>query len=439
MHNSANGLWSIGVGVLLVASTQTTFAAEAKLEGHELDTKFRIVHFDRDFETRQDFEQTALGVEIDYRSPQYFGVIGVGVSPYLVKKLAATGRTTEELFPVENGSNSDYAKFGQAYLNLTPFKGANIKLGWQKHKSMFLTSTSSRVVPNTFRGIGSSFSPMPGLTLHASVFDRWMRRSRNDSEGFRTDTSAEGDIDFVAIAGASYSFDQFKLEADYLESDDYLRKFGLRGTFTPNMDKSWGQLKFTGSVITSEDAGDLFVTGAEGGELDDEDAPGAVTGVTRSENDGLAGYIDAEWKINHFTAGFTLLGIDEIWIEDNFTGDHGTTPTPVTAKGQDLTNTGETVVGLRFIYDWQQIVPGLQTRLLVVHGFDAENSVNSALGTADENFYQVQVDYKPAFIKGLKFRALYQDYHAHETGRVDGVKADDDQLRVWLDYSIKFR
>ena len=243
----------------------------------------------------------------------------------------------------------------------------------------------------------------------------------------------------MGLIGAKYKWDAFTLEGEYLVSKDFLRKFGVRGTYKHQLADD-SNLKFSGGIFTSSDDGDLFVTRSESGDLDDEDVPGSQAGVTPSENDGLGGYVDVAWQKDNIqlAAAFTI--IDEIWLEDNFTGDHGTNPFPTRSRvGPDLTNTNEKVVRLQFGYDWKDIAPGLKTTLAAAHGWDAENSVDSALGTADETWWEVHVRYKVPFVKGLQFTGIYHDYESDETGSVDGVKDDERDIRLYLDYVYTFK
>ena len=115
--------------------------------------------------------------------------------------------------------------------------------------------------------------------------------------------------------------------------------------------------------------------------------------------------------------------IDEIWLEDNFSGDHGRNPFPTRSTvGPDLTNTNETAYRLKLDYDWKDILPGLKTSFAIGFGKDAENSVSSSLGTADEDWREVRIDYKIPALKGLKFRGIWHDYNSDETGSVGRSK-----------------
>ncbi|MES9944528.1 MAG: OprD family outer membrane porin [Candidatus Thiodiazotropha sp.] len=429
----------IAAGALTVSMTSTVLAADAKLNGHKIATKARLIHFDRDFENdSSDREQTALGVELNYTSPQFGDIVGIGVSGYLVEDLDDDGATREDILTLDDGELDGFSLIGQAYINLTPTKNSVIKIGRQKHKSIFLSSSGSRAVPNTFRGINAVFKPIKGLSIYGTMYDEWSRRARDDFEGFATDRSEEGDIDYVGIIGAKYKVGSYTIEGEYLTSKDYLSKLGVRGSYKHKLAAS--SVKFTGGIFTSSDDGDLFVTAAESGDLDDENEEGAVSGVTSSSNDGLGAYIEAAWTKGGATISLALAKIDEIWIEDNFTGDHGTNPFPTrSAIGPDFTNSNETVAKLKATYDWKGTVQGLKTSIAFAKGRDAENSADASLGSADESYRELDIRYKIPSLKGLSFRGLYHDYTSDETGAVDGVKGDDRDIRLYLDYRYAFK
>ncbi len=433
-------IFSYLVGTALLLGVQHSFAEDTKLGGHEIQTKLRLIHFDRDFEDDEDDrDQTGLGLEVNYKSPQLWDIVGLGLSGYVVEDISDGGDVREDVLTLDDGELDGFALLGQAYLNFTPTDNFSIKLGRMKHKSMFLNSSSSRAVPNTFQGVSAKFNATDNLSLHASIYDKWSRRARDNFEGFSTDQSEQGDIDYVGVIGAKYKVnDNFKLEAEYLESKDFLNKFGVRGTYLQELSSS--SLTYTLGVFTSSDDGDLFVTRSESGDLDDEDVPGSEAGVTESENDGLGGYLDITWKKDNLKLSAAIAKIDEIWLEDNFSGDHGRNPFPTRSTvGPDLTNTNETAYRLKLDYDWKEYIPGLKTSFAIGFGEDAENSVDSSLGTADEDWREVRIDYKIPALKGLKFRGIWHDYNSDETGSVDGVKQDETDIRLYLDYVYTFK
>jgi len=427
----------IGAGVVSALLGGQALAADGE-SGYQLKTKTRFVFFDREFEDpANDRTQSALSITADWTTPQYAGWFGVGLSPYFVQDINATGRIAEDVLTVKDGEAQGFALIGQAFVNLTPLDGLALKIGRQTHKSMLLSSSGSRAVPNSFQGVSATFKPNQSLSLYGSVYDRWSPRASNEFKEFRTDQSSEGAIDYLSVIGLSYKLDAFKIDAEYLNSKDYLSKLGLRGTYTAKLENS--SLKLTGGVFTSSDDGDLFVTRAESGDLDDEDVSGSVAGSTKSDNDGLGAYIEAAWKTGNVELSAALSKFDDIWIEDNFTGDHGTNPFPTRSRiGPDLTNANETVAKVALKYDWKQIVAGLETTLAAAQGWDAENSVDPALGSADEEWRELVVSYKVPAVKGLKFTGIWHDYNSDKTGRVDGVKADETDIRIYLDYNYAF-
>ena len=433
-------IFSYLLSSLLLIGIQHSFAEDGKLGGHQVETKLRLIHFDRDFEDDEDDrDQTGLGLELNYKSPQFWDTVGLGLSGYVVEDLNDSGAVREDILTLDDGELDGFALLGQAYLNFTPTDDFSIKLGRMKHKSIFLNSSTSRAVPNTFQGISAKFDATDKLSLHASLYDKWSRRARDNFEGFSTDQSEEGDIDYVGVIGAKYKVnDNFQLEAEYLESKDFLNKFGVRGTYLQELSSS--SLTYTLGVFTSSDDGDLFVTGSESGDLDDEDASGSEAGVTESDNDGLGGYLDVTWKKDNLKLSAAITKIDEIWLEDNFSGDHGRNPFPTRSRvGPDLTNTNETAYRLQLAYDWKEYIVGLKTTFALGFGEDAENSVDSSLGTADEDWREVRIDYKIPALKGLKFRGIWHDYDSDETGTVDGVKQDETDIRLYLDYVYTFK
>lgn len=400
---------------------------------HSFQLKSRLIHFDRDFDNdTNDREQSALGFQLNYESAQYNDLIGFGASGYLVHELGSSGRNSEDILTRETSGELDgFGLLGQAFLKITPTDNFSVKLGRQTHKSMLLSSSNSRAVPSTFQGVSTKFKPAKGLTLYAAFYDEWSRRARDDFEGFQTDQSEEGAIDFVGVIGAKYKTKKYSLEAEHLVSDDYLAKYGVRGSYLIPLEHS--NLKLTAGVFGSYDDGALFVTGAEGGDLDDEDSP------NQSENDGLGAYIELGWTKGNLALSTAYAKFDGIWIEDNFSGDHGRNPFPTrSAVGPDLTNEGEKVVSVKAKYNWKDYVPGLTTTIAAGFGRDAENSVDASLGRADEDWRTVDISYKPSAVKGLKLRGLWHDYDADETGSVDGVKGDETDIRFYIDYVYNF-
>lgn len=417
---------------------QTVAADKGKDSGYKLVTKTRLIHFDREFEvSTNDRTQTALGITADWTTPQYGGWFGLGISPFFIEDLDDSGRITEDVLTVNDGEMDGFAKIGQAFIKLTPSENVTAKIGRQTHKSLLMTSSYTRAAPDSYQGVNLQVMPAKGLTFQAAAYNKFVPRANEEAMDFSTDRSTKGAIDYIALLNVKYKHGPFSIEAEYLNSDDYLSKYGLVGSYTTKL--SGSKLTLTAGAFGSMDDGSLFVTGAEGAELDDENETGAVLGVTDSENDGFGAYLDAKWNIGNFQLNVAVAQFDGAWIEDNYAGDPGTNPFPTRSiVGPDMTNANETLYLVGLKYDWKDIIPGLVTSIAHVDGRDAENSAVSSLGSADEVWDEVVVTYTFPMVKGLKFIGRWHDYDSDKTGQLDGVKGDETDIWLYLDYTYTF-
>ncbi|MBS0347611.1 MAG: OprD family outer membrane porin [Proteobacteria bacterium] len=396
------------------------------------------------------YDQTALGVQVNYRSPFYLNFIGVDASYYGVAKLGDSGVPTSNILDVgNNGKLADqFGTLAVAAVKMKFGETAGLKLGRQLQDSLLLKSTSTRAVPDTYSGISAFVKHLPGLVAYAAAYDQWRSRSSGDFVRFRTETTAAGvanRIDYIAVLGATYKQGPFTLTGEYLNAKDYLSKLGLVGAYSIPLQAS--NLKLSGGILASRDAGSLFVCGAER-EMD-------CTGTKRIQNDGKGVFVDAEWKRGNFTLGGAVAKFDGFWIEDNFavnatkagalTQDHGTNPFPTSSLlGPDLTNNGETVGSIRLGYDWKDYVRGLSTAFKYAHGSGAKSSnlSNTALGS--ESYRQLDVAYALPYLKGLAARYIYLNYDSHidngsPSATIKGMPRQDwIQQRFYIDYTYRF-
>lgn len=433
------------------------FAAEGE---HKLELKARAVYWNDESlaypststpnPKPSSYEQSGLGVQANYASPYWASFIGVDASLYGVTKLGASGTPTTNLVEVgNNGQLEDYyVTAGQALVKLKYENIAQLKIGRQLQNSLLLKSTDTRAVPDTYSGASASVKPIDGLTIYGAIYDQWRARSTGQFEKFKTEATAVGvpnQIDYISILGASYVNGPLLVTAEYLNSKNYLSKFGLVGAYTIPLDKN--SLKLSGGVFTSRDAGSLFVCSAEK-ELD-------CTGTGRISNDGMGVYIDGEWKVSNFTLGAAVAKFDGFWIEDNFavdatktgslTQDHGSNPFPTSAGlGPDLSNRDELVGSVRFGYDFKDYVPGLKAGFKYARGTGAKssNKENSAVGS--ENYREFNLQYAIPFVKNLSARYVYMNYDSHvENGSTSATikgmpRQDWEQHRFYIDYSYQF-
>lgn len=454
-HKITAGVLSLVVGGLLLPAVAK--AAEGE---HQVELKVRGVYWNDEslaYPTTSkpnpapsSYEQSALGLQLNYKSPFWGGIIGADVSAYGVAKLGDSGKPTTNLVELNNSGqlNDGYLTAGQALIKLKYQDFANLKVGRQIHNSLLLKSTATRTVPDTYSGASGSLKPLKGLTVYGAVYDQWRARATGEFEKFRTEATAvnvPNQIDYVGILGASYVNGPVLVTAEYLNSKDYLSKFGLVGAYTIPIKTS--SLKLSSGLFTSRDAGNLFVCTAEK-EMD-------CTGTSRIENDGTGIYLDAEWKVGNFTVGAAVAKFDGFWVEDNFAvnaekdgsliQDHGTNPFPTSAAlGPDMTNNDETVGSVRFAYDWKDYVQGLKTAFKYSHGTGARSSNRTNSAEGSESFRMFDVQYALPFVKNLSARYVYMNYDSQVDGgstsaTIKGMPRQDwEQHRFYIDYSYQF-
>lgn len=444
---------------LVGAGTASPVLHAAETE-HQFEIKARGVYFNDEsvvYPTSSNknpqpsgYEQSALGLQLNYQSPYWGGFVGADASIYSVTSLGDSGKPTTNF--VELGNNGElhdgYAAIAVAALKLKYLDWAQLKIGRQTQSSLLLKSSSTRAVPDTYSGFSGSVNPFKGTTVYGAVYNQWRARSNGDFEKFRTEATAKNvpnEIDYISIIGASYKSGQFAATAEYLNAKSYLSKFGLVGSYTIPMDKN--SIKLSSGLFTSRDAGELFVCSAEK-EVD-------CTGTGRIKNDGLGIYLDAEWKVKNFTLGGAVAKFDGLWIEDNFAAsankdgslnqDHGTNPFPTSAGlGPDLANNGETVGSVRLSYDWKDYISGLKTSFKYSRGTGAKSSNLSNGAKGSENFREFDVRYAIPFVKNLSARYVYYNYDSHIDGgstsaTIKGMTRQDwDQHRFYIDYSYQF-
>jgi hypothetical protein len=394
------------------------------------------------------YEQSALGLELNYRSPYFLGgVAGFDASVYSINRLGDSGVPTTQLVEVGNNGRLEngYQSLGQALLKLKLGDKAVVRLGRQFQDSLLLKSTTNRAVPDTYSGVSATLTPADGLKVYGSVYDQYRSRTTGEFVHFRTEASGRNRIDYIAVLGGNYVRGPLELTAEYLNARSYLAKSALIAAYTIPLGTD--RLKLSGGYLTSRDAGSLFVCGAE----KDMDCAGSG----RISNRGSGAYVDVAWTIRDFTVGGALTKISGMWIEDNYavdadrtgalTQDPGTNPFPTQAVvGPDFTNRDETAAQIRVAYDWKALIPGLKTAYRYVRGTGARSSnlVNNVEGR--EQYRELEARYALPFVKNVSLRYMFMTYDSQADGRTSSqplnglTRQDWRQHRFYIDYSYRF-
>lgn len=443
----------------LLAALGAAGVSAQGLAGHSLELKSRVVQFDVDqLGTSNDFKQSAVGLQLEYKSPLLNDFIGVELAAYQVGKLAETGAAKNELLPFRPGSAAQIADswsaLGKALVKIKHGDLFEANLGRQAHNSLLLKSTYSRAVEDTFSGVSMAIRPAERLRVYGAAYDAWLPRSGNKFVKLGTEQSPTSSgqvtrvIDHVAILGVQYFHGPYQIDVETLNSKDYLRKHAAVGSYLmPLKDKD--SLKLSVGASTSANAGPLF-TCAAGSSSPEKELDNGSCG-----NHGRGLYFSTEWKTGPFTVVGAVAKFRGLWIEDNFAGsnparggkliqDHGTNFFPTGAtSGNDMTNDGELTRMVRVGYDWKAIVPGLTTVAGYKLGTGARNNTNPALGNAKERESEFDVRYAIPLVKGLNARYNYLKYSADVSGVINAINEGGSKTyrrdhRLYLDYTHRF-
>lgn len=455
------------ISALLAVGLAPCLSHAQNLNGHSLELKARVVQFDVDVDriaTTGDFKQSALGLQLDYKSPFFNDFIGLDLTAYQVNKLSESAVHKSELLHTDlnNGNNvaNAWTQMGQAAIKLKYQDLAEAKIGRQFHNSLLLKSTNSRAVPDTYSGVNLSVKPVSGLKIYGAVYDSYLPRNGSKFQKFGTEEATLNGavtkrIDNIAIYGLQYIQGAFQVDAESLTSQDYLQKYGIVGSYTmPLANKQ--SLKFSAGASTTSDAGSLFTCKSESDLKDYINATGyAVPSTHQCNNNGRGVYLAAEWKAGNWTVSGALAKFNGLWIEDNFAVSNvsklGSTitdpgsnffPTGATS-GADMSNDGELARMVRLGYDWKDIVPGLRTAVGYKLGTGARNNYDATRGSAKEREQEVDVQYAIPLLKGLNARYTFLKYSADVNGKfpgITGVAVKDYRRdhRIYLDYTHKF-
>lgn len=391
------------------------------------------------------YEQSALGLELNYRSKYWENWLGMDGSLYAVTKIFDSGKPTTQLLEVQSNGKLDqnFATLGQLYLKAKILDLGEIQVGRQMHDSLLLKSTTNRAVPDTFSGVNAKLKFNDQVKTYISYYDQWKPRSMDSFEKLVTDSNER--ISFVGLIGGSYQIQNLNISAEYLKSKNYLEKYGAILQYKlPVADHIW---RWSGGAFFSRDDGNLFKCGAEF-DLD------CVKGQD-IDNRGRGYFLELNWLRHNLEAGFAVSKFDGFWIEDNFstysdrinilTQDHGTHPFPTaSAIGPDFSNNDETAIALRLKYDWKDKIKGLKTEAKYIYGFGAHQSNISSDLEGKEQFLDLTLSYAIPWMQNVDVRYSYLNYDSRfkngELGeKINGMTRKDwAQHRLLINYSYQF-
>ena len=394
--------------------------------------KLRYGYYDRDYDTNsKDRKQSGYSGILGYQSAWVSDRFRVGFAAHTAKELASSGLATEDLLAYNGHENKDHSLIAEAYIDYAALDSLRFRFGRQKHKSLLMAS-ATRLLPSTFEGASLHWQVHDNVQLDASRYYKWSRRADEQFNGFATDRSGEGAIDYVDIASVKIKLANSKLTAEYLHSDDYIQKWAI--TSDTVWQGSGFKLNAMAGLFGATDAGKLFITDAESGDLDYDVNAASASGSQKYSS--LAAYLGIKFSVKQSQFALYHSWIGDPWLEDNYAKDHGVNPFPHRTAGPDMLNKDEKVLLVEYKQDWQKLLQTqLTSRVAYAYGYDAENAVSKDLGHADEHWFEVDLRWRSARFKGWSSRLRYRDYGSSETGSVRGVKEDQTDIRLTLDYA----
>lgn len=210
-----------GVALATLGATLAipTMAQAAFIEDTKAGLELRNFYFNRDY--RNDGGNTANGQSKSEAWAQGFllrvesgyteGTVGVGVDALGllgVKLDGGAGRTGSNLMPdaYDSETPDDWSKLGLT--GKVKVSNTVLKVGTLQPKNMAVSSSDSRLIPQTFQGGQVISNEISGLTLDAGYLNRVSNRDSTDNQALlftnKGVTGISGEPDDFVFAGGSY-------------------------------------------------------------------------------------------------------------------------------------------------------------------------------------------------------------------------------------------
>lgn len=206
-----------GVALATLGATLAipTMAQAAFIEDTKAGLELRNFYFNRDF--RQDTanqskaEAWAQGFLLRVESGYTEGTVGVGIDALGllgVKLDGGAGRTGSNLMPDRAGAETpdDWSSLGLT--GKVKVSNTVLKVGTLQPKNMAVSSSDSRLLPQTFQGGQVISNEIAGLTLDAGYLNRVNNRDSTNNQGLlftnKGVSGAPAEADDFVFAGGSY-------------------------------------------------------------------------------------------------------------------------------------------------------------------------------------------------------------------------------------------
>lgn len=223
-------LASLGATLAMPSMVQAAFIEDTKAS-----LELRNFYFNRDFRqnpstANSKAEEWAQGFILRVESGYTEGAVGFGVDALGllgVKLDSGRGRSGTQLLPTGDSGESadDYSSLGLAAK--VKVSETVLKVGTLQPKNMAISSSDSRLLPQTFQGAQIVSKEIAGLTLDGGYLNRANHRNSSNNQGlaYNGKPAAVGetainasDVDNFLFAGATYKIND-NLTAAYYYSN----------------------------------------------------------------------------------------------------------------------------------------------------------------------------------------------------------------------------
>ena len=368
-------LLKISILILVFFSTSLTHAAEsiktAFTEG-TFNAQIRALYFSRNYDSRTDREDIALGGMFYYKTDKYRGFT-LGTTFYTGQGMGLNDNDKDVYGLLKSNSNGDhenYTALGEAYLQ-ADFLGTSFKLGRQELETPWINGDDNRLTPQSVQGYVIRSNAVKGLEIFAGHITRMKGKTTSDFLSMTQFAGIPNVKKGVSVGGFKYSgLADLKLQIwDYL-AHDFFNNIYFRADYQKKLNS------------------DTDITGAFQ-YLNQDDSGSRLGGVT----DTYAGAAEAgiETAGFKFTAGYAVIGDQDItypWGHDFI----------VSAMINDSSRAEEDAFMLTLSYDFEKLgLSGLKGKIVHADFNTPDNGPSASYDYTETDF-----DLKYKFSKKLK-------------------------------------
>ena len=397
---------ALSAAIFLATSAQ----ANAFLEDSSLNIGLKNFYMKKTKDvTKEDTtSQWAQGIQADFESGYFEGIVGLDVSAYYSLKLGASDIASAGnpglLQGDTDGDSKSYGKTAYAIkFNLADMGVA--KYGRLKLDTPLLNDSGSRVLPSLSEAFYADLAH-EGLSGYAVLAKKANAKTEAGFDDYGTDADSES----VKAFGAAYDFGNgLALSANYATQAEFAKKYLTEVTYATEVDGI--DLGVAAQYAKNTHIGDNKSA------TDDNDQTAYGLKVSASMGNASVGlaYTKVEkTDIDGFTAGWNSVD------KQDDTGYFGYN----SIQYSDFNNNGEKAWGLNASYDFSEVVEGLEAGVTYVKG-DYEGG--------DEKEVNVAVSYAIPQVEGLSASLKYAKNDDEKDGGAETTVTD---TRLVFKYNV---